>query len=295
MTAHPDALELRTVAAHRSALQQMVEVWRYRELLGGLVRKELKVRYKNSALGFLWSMVQPVFLLVVYAVVFDILGAGFPDFAIWVLCGLIVWTMVSTTMTTATQAVTGNAYLVSKVTFPRVILPMATMGSALVHFLLQLATLGVVLLVVQHGIAWDQVWLLPLAVVVLVLFCAGLGTLLSVVNVYARDTQHLLDMLLMAFFWATPIVYQYQRAAAWFDGQGLPGWLPLLNPMTSVVIAVQRVVYGVTSIDGTDLLPAASSWWYARNLAVVGAAGIALFIVALRVFDRAEGNFAEVL
>lgn len=295
MAAHPDDLELRTVAAHRTVRQQFVEGWRYRELLSGLVRKELKVRYKNSVLGFAWSMIQPVFLLVVYSVVFDILGAGFPEFAIWLLCGLIVWTMVSTTMTTATQSVTSNAYLVSKVTFPRAVLPIATLGSALVHFMLQLATLGVVLLVVQHGIAWDQLWLLPMAIVVVVLFSAGLGTLLSLVNVYARDTQHLLDMLLMALFWATPIVYQYQRAAVWFDGRGMPSWLPLLNPITSVVIAFQRVIYGRTSIDGTALLPEVGSWWYARNLLIVGAVGAVLFVVALRIFDRAEGNFAEVL
>ena len=170
-----------------------MDVWRYRELVGGLIAKELKVRYKNSALGFLWSMAQPVFLLVVYTVVFSILGAGFRNFAVWVMSGLIVWSMLSTTLTTAAQSVTGNSYLVSKVTFPRIILPLATLGSALVHFALQMATLAVLLLAFGHDIAWSQMWLVPIAVVVVAVLAAALGSLLSVINVYARDTQPLVD------------------------------------------------------------------------------------------------------
>lgn len=287
--------ELRTIAAHRSVRQHLADIWRYRELVASLVGKELKVRYKNSVLGFLWSMVQPVFLLLVYSLVFSILGAGFENFAIWLLCGLIVWTMTTTSMTTSAQSVTGNGYLVSKVAFPRVVLPISTMGSAFVHLLLQLATLAVILLIVRHPVAWGQTWLIPIALATTVIMCTGLGILLSTLNVYARDTQHLLDMLLIAWFWLTPIIYQYERAAQWFVGHGFPSWLPLLNPMTSVVIALQRAVYGSTSAGDTVLLPDLSSWWYARNLLVVAALASLLTVLALRVFDRAEGNFAEVL
>ena len=182
-------------------------------------------------------MAQPVFLLVVYTIVFSILGAGFRNFAVWVMSGLIVWSMLSTTLTTAAQSVTGNSYLVSKVTFPRIILPLATLGSALVHFALQMATLAVLLLAFGHDIAWSQMWLVPIAVVVVAVLAAALGALLSVINVYARDTQHLLHLLMIAWFWATPIIYQYQRATHWLAVRSMPTWLPLLNPMTPVVTA----------------------------------------------------------
>lgn len=287
--------ELRTIAAHRSVREHLVDIWRYRELVVSLIGKELKVRYKNSVLGFLWSMVQPVFLLLVYSMVFSILGAGFEDFAIWLLCGLIVWTMTSTAMSTSAQSITSNGYLVSKVAFPRVVLPISTLGSALVHFLLQLATLAVILLVVRHPVAWSHVWLVPLALVTTVIVCAGVGIMLSALNVYARDTQHLLDMLLVAWFWLTPVLYQYERASQWFTSHGFPAWLPLVNPMTSVVIALQRSIYGSTSAGATALLPDLSAWWYARNLLIVAMIASLVTVIALRVFDRAEGNFAEVL
>src|SRR5262245_7817567 len=157
--------ELRPMAARRTILGHAREISRYRELIGMLVRKELKVRYQHSFLGFTWSMIQPLFLLVVYSVVFAILGAGFAQFAIWVLCGLLVWTLISTSLTSATQSITSNASLVGKVRFPRAVLPLSSVGAALVHFCLQAIAFAVVLLVTRHAVAWDYVWLLPLALV----------------------------------------------------------------------------------------------------------------------------------
>lgn len=287
--------ELRVISARRSLRVHVAEIWEYRELLDGLIRKELKVRYKNSVLGFLWSMVQPVFLLGVYTLVFSILGAGFDNFPIWLLCGLVPWTLVSTTLSTSATAVVVNQHLVSKVPFPRAVLPLATLGSAVVHFLLQMLAFGVVLLVVWHPIAWGYLWLLPLALVATALLLSGMSLLLAVLNVYARDTQHLLELALVAMFWANPILYQYERAAEWFKNEGLPGWLPLLNPFTSIITTFQRTIYGTASAGDTQLLPEVSQWWYARNLGLVSLLGIGLLLLGLHIFDRAEGNFAEVL
>lgn len=273
----------------------IAEIWEYRELLGGLIRKELKVRYKNSILGFVWSMVQPIFLLAVYTLVFNILGAGFDDFGIWLLCGLIPWTLVSTTLSTAASSVVINQGLVSKVPFPRGVLPLATLGSALVHFVLQMCAFGVVLLIIWHPVDWGYMWLLPIALLVTAMLLAGMSLLLSVLNVYARDTQHLLELALVAMFWANPIVYQYERAAVWFRNEGIPTWLPLLNPFTSIITTFQRAIYGRTSAGSTRLLPEVTQWWYLRNLTLVGVAAIGLMLLGLFIFDRAEGNFAEVL
>ncbi|MDP2290554.1 MAG: ABC transporter permease [Actinomycetota bacterium] len=287
--------ELRIISAHRKMRVHVAEIWEYRELLDGLIRKELKVRYKNSVLGFVWSMVQPVFLLGVYTLVFSILGAGFDDFPIWLLCGLIPWTLVSTTLSTATTSVVANQGLVSKVPFPRAVLPLATLGSALVHFVLQMCAFGIVLVIVWHPVDWSYIWLLPIALLVTAMLLAGMSLVLATLNVYARDTQHLLELALVAMFWANPIVYQYERAAVWFKGQGLPGWLPLLNPFTSVITTFQRTIYGTARAGEMQLLPDVTQWWYLRNLTLVGVLAVCLMLLGLFIFDRAEGNFAEVL
>jgi ABC-2 type transport system permease protein len=295
MTNAGPSSELRIISARRSIPAHIAEIWAFRELLGGLIRKELKVRYKNSVLGFAWSMAQPVFLLVVYSFVFSILGAGFDGFAIWLLCGLVVWTLVSTTLVTSVQSITVNANLVGKVPFPRAVLPLAAFGSALVHFALQFGTFAVIVLVAQHPIDAAYIWLLPIAIVALSALLAAGSLLLSVANVHARDTQHLLELALIAMFWANPIVYEYERAAQWFTEHDLPSSLMLLNPLTSVIITFQRAIYGEASVGDRPLLPDESVWWYLRNLCIVGAVSVALLAFALWLFDRAEGSLAEVV
>ena len=290
---HPG--DLRVVSARRSIPTHLREIWGFRELLGSLIRKELKVRYKNSVLGFAWSMAQPVFLLVVYTFVFSVLGQGFERFSIWLLCGLIVWTLISTTLVTATQSITANANLVGKVPFPRAVLPLAAFGSAFVHFMLQFATFAVILLVTRHDIDFGYVWLLPLALLSLSVLLAAMALAFAVVNVHARDTQHLLDLALVAMFWANPIVYEYQRAATWFSSHNLPSWLPLLNPFATVITTFQRAIYGRAAVGGRQLLPDTGPWWYLRNIGIVGGVSVGLLAWALWFFDRSEGNLAEVL
>jgi ABC-2 type transport system permease protein len=287
--------ELRIIAARRSNRIHVQEIWEYRELLLGLVNKELKVRYKNSVLGFFWSMAQPVFLLLVYGVAFSILKAGFDKFAVWLMCGLIVWTFAGTTLSTSVQSITANQHLVSKVSFPRAVLPLASLGASLVHFFLQSVAFGIVLLVLRHPVDWSYVWLLPIAAAVLTMFLSSLALLLSTVNVYARDTQHLLDLALQGMFWAIPVLYEYQRVSNWFVGHGWPSWTPLLNPFTPVVITFQRAVYGTAFVGDRQLLPDTSQWWYLRNLGVLALFSLALIAIGLRAFDKAEGNFAEIL
>jgi len=175
------------------------------------------------------------------------------------------------------------------------VLPLATLGSALVHFVLQMCAFGIVLVIVWHPVDWSYIWLLPLALLVTAMLLAGMSLVLATLNVYARDTQHLLELALVAMFWANPIVYQYERAAVWFKDQGLPGWLPLLNPFTSVITTFQRTIYGTARAGTTQLLPDVTQWWYLRNLTLVGVLAVSLMLLGLFIFDRAEGNFAEVL
>ena len=216
--------------------ERIARLWHYRELLVAMVRTELKVRYKNSALGFAWSLVNPLLYLVVFYIAFDlILGAGIPAFPLFLLSGLLVWNLFSAGLGAATGSVVGNAGLIKKVSFPREILPLASIGAALVHFFLQSAVLAAAFLVTRWNVAWAYIPLLPLALISLLLLTAGLGILLGSINVYLRDTQHFLELALLAWFWMTPIVYGFMtigRRGGWGEK------VYMLNPVTPVVIAV---------------------------------------------------------
>jgi ABC-2 type transport system permease protein len=289
------------IAPGRSVVHRMQAVWRYRELLVGLIRKELKVKYKDSSLGFFWSMLNPAMYLAVFYVVFQvILGSGIPYFAIYLLSGLLSWNLFSGSLTAATGSIVNNGSLVNKVFFPREILPLATVGANLVHFFLQAIVLLLALVVFQYGVALEYLWLVLPAMVVVLVLTAGLAILFSALNVYARDLQHLLELVLLAWFWMTPIVYPWQLPADKLGEHGLSSSLTLLNPMVSVVTTLQRAIYGTDSyVDsaGTTIhvLPDGGPLWYLRNLGLVGLVAVGIFVVAVHVFGRLEANFAEEL
>jgi ABC-2 type transport system permease protein len=282
--------------------ERVTEIWRYRELLVAFSRTELKVKYKNSVLGFVWSMLNPALYLAVYWVVFDlILGTGIPNFPIFLLSGILVWNLFATSLGSATSSVVANAGLVRKVSFPREILPLASVGAALVHFFLQAIVLVLALVVFQYQVAWAYLPLLPVALFALLFFVAALGVLLGSINVYLRDTAHFVELALIAWFFMTPIVYPYETVAAKL---GDKSWIFLLNPITDIVLTFQRAIYGQVSgaktTDGvttvTKILPqGVDQWWYLWHLGIVILASAALFLLALTVFGRAEGNFAEEL
>jgi ABC-type polysaccharide/polyol phosphate export permease len=302
--------ELHLVAPRQPVSAHLRDIWRFRELLRNLVRKELKVKYKNSALGFVWSMLNPLFLLAVYGVAFNILGTAFDYFTIWLLIGILVWNLFATAVMASTSSITANGYLVNKVRFPREVLPLASVGAALVHFFLQSTVLIAVLAVVRYNVDWTYMWLVPIALVTLLVFAAGLGILFSAMNVYLRDTGHLLELWMMAWFWLSPILYGYMLVADKLLSAGVNANLLLLNPVTAPLISFQRALYGKATIvdtkldpatgktvvvSTTHLLPDASVMWYLRNLAVVLFASTLLLLLAIKIFDKAEGNFAEVM
>jgi ABC-2 type transport system permease protein len=285
----------------RSVPQQVGAVWRYRELLGNLVRKELKVRYKNSSLGFLWSMLNPLMYLLVFYVVFQlVLRSGIPYYPVFMLSGLLAWNLFAASLSGATSAITGNASLVNKVWFPREILPLASIAANFVHFLLQGLVLLAALAVFRFDVDWGYTWLVLPALLALLLLTTSLSVFLAAANVYARDTQHLLELAMMAWIWMTPIVYAWDLQASELARRGASPMLTLLNPMTSITLAFQRALYGIETFRNADgdvqrVLPIESPLWYARNLLVVGAVAAVLLFLAMRLFARSEGSFAEEL
>jgi len=290
----------RIVTPTVSVRQRLREIWLSRELLIYLVRTEIKVKYKNSVLGLVWSMVAPAMTLAIYFFVFSvILNNKQPNFVIFLFAGLLIWNLFSLGVLTGTGVVVNNAGIVKKVSFPREILSLAAVGSACVFFFFQAIVL-VVFLVVLHTVP-DFAYLpvLLLALVAGVVLASAIAVLLSAVNVYLRDTQHLIEVVLTAWFWACPIVYSFQaQIESRLGPKGLT-WIYFLNPLVPLVLSFQRCIYAQTVVPvhgvQTAVLPPNGMLWYVGLDLGVLFLGAVFFLVALAAFSRLEGNFAEEL
>jgi ABC-2 type transport system permease protein len=275
--------------------QRLRELFGHREVLANLIRKETKVKYKSSVLGVAWSMLNPVLYLVVFYVVFTFfLRSGIANFVVYLLAGIVPWTLFATGLQGATGSVVANGPLVTKVAFPREILPLSAIGAALVNFGYQSLVLVGALLVFTYPFFGPALVLVPLALVILLLFLAALGLATSAFNVRYRDTHHLVDLALLAWFWVTPIVYQGAKLVAENLGDRA-AQLYLLNPMANVVLAFQRALYGGSSPEAVAELPDPGIAWYAGRLAVLGLVSVLLLYLTWRTFYRMSGDFAEEL
>ena len=289
----------RVVSPTISVRKRLHEIWLSRELLIYLVRTEIKVKYKNSALGLVWSMVAPAMTLAIYFFVFSVvLGNKMPNFVIFLFSGLLLWNLFSLGVLTGTGVVVNNAGIVKKVSFPREILALAAVGSACVFFFFQAIVMVIFMVVLQAppDVAYFPV--LVLALITGVILASALSVLLSSINVYLRDTQHLIEVVLTAWFWACPIVYSYWTVEKKLGPRGLT-WIYFLNPVTPLVLAFQRCLYAhpVVTIQGTvtQVLPTQGYLWYVVLVLSVLVLSVLLFLIALAVFGRLEGNFAEEL
>jgi ABC-2 type transport system permease protein len=280
------------------------ELFRSRELLVNLIRKELKVRYKNSFLGFFWSMLHPLLYLLVFYVVFNVfLPGGPPFFHIYFLAGLLPWTLFATSLVQAAGSVTNNASLVKKVYFPREVLPLSAIGAGLFHFFLQFLVLVAFVVVTRYPFPGTALLLVPTALAVAILFLIGPSLLAAASNVKARDVQYFLEIGLLAWFWMTPIVYPSALVAGRLAGESLGGisllGIYLANPMARVVLAFQRGVYGMVSPvrDGqpVPVLIDAPLGWYFQGLVYAAAAGLVLVAIGWWAFHRLDASFAEEL
>jgi ABC-2 type transport system permease protein len=240
-------------------------MWRARELFAYLVRKEIKVKYKNSVLGFLWSMLNPALTLAVFYVLFTyFLPNGIPYFVIYMFSAMLVWNLFQTGVLSGTTAVVVNAGIVKKVAFPREILVLASVGSAFVYFFYQSLVMIAFMVAFHHSPAWGEIWLLIPALAAIVVFACALAIFLSAVNVYMRDTQHLIEVLLVAWFWAIPTVYAFsgrvqqslQRHTILFIPHTKLIWLYFSNPVTPVVMTFQRFFYNIWNAQSTKLTAA---------------------------------------
>lgn len=295
--------ELRVISPRQTVRMQLREIWNYRELLGGLVRKELKVKYKDSVLGFLWSLLNPALYLVVYYYMFAlVLRAAIPRFAMFLICGLLVWNFFQGSLGAATSAVVNNASIVKKVAFPRSILALASVGASLVHFILQCIVLLGALAIFKQAPDVAYIPVALFALLTLVIFTSAISVFLSAVNVPFRDTQHLVELVLLAWFWATPVCYTFMMIADKLSEKGWSGEWYLINPLVIVVLAMQRTFYvhqDVINVNDkvskVQVLPHVDIAWYMSRLGILLAVSVVMFFLALKVFDRFQSRFAEEL
>jgi ABC-2 type transport system permease protein len=270
------------------------------ELLAELVRKDLKVKYKNSALGFVWSLANPLLYLAVFTLVFSVfLKNGVPWFAVLFMAGLLVWNFFNLATLSATGAVVGNANLVRKVRFPRIVLPLASVGFAGVHFVLQMLVFLVFLVPFYPEAFGPQLWLAVPALAVALAFTVAMSLLASALNVRYRDVEHLLEIALLAWFWLTPIVYRVTLVQENFSKAPWLFKVYMANPMTAVVVAMQRAIYRfpVVTADGKPLriLPEDGYAFYLRWLGVAAVISVVLLGIGLWTFRRLQADFAEEL
>jgi ABC-2 type transport system permease protein len=288
-------------------IRRLRHLWSYREILVNLTRKEVKVKYTSSVLGTAWSMLNPLMYLLVFTFVFEVvLKSGIPNFPIYLLSGLLAWNLFSGSLTLSARSVVDNANLVKKVYFPREVLPLASIGASIVDFLLQGIVLIAFMVVERYfGNLGLGLLLLPLTMIALLLFTTALALWVGALNVKYRDTQHLLNLALLTWFWLTPVVYsmgslQYRLQNTRY-GNRLVWTYFLLNPMASIIAGFQRALYGTVNPPeyaannpGTLLLNT-SLGGQAALLGIVCGISIVLILVFWRLFFRQAGDFAEEL
>ncbi len=279
------------------------DVYARREILLNLVRKELKVKYASSVLGAAWSLLNPVVFLAVFTFVTRITGNTLPHYPVYLLSGLLAWNLFSISLTTGARSVIDNANLVKKVSFPREILPLSSIGVALVDYVLQMGVLLLFMIVTGYGFRWPEIALLPLAFLTLLAFTAAMTFWMAAVNVRYRDVQHLLNVGLLVWFWMTPIVYatylvQRELAGRTFLGISLFR-IYLLNPLTPIVEGLHRALYAVVApvVDGTPkpILANESVAWVAGILFAVLVGSVILLRLTWGLYFRMSGDFAEEL
>jgi lipopolysaccharide transport system permease protein len=257
----------------------LARLLRYRGLIQSLVARELKARYRGSVLGFFWSFINPLMLLLVYSFVFQYIldqrGMGLPHYELFLFCGLLPWTWFASSLIESSGVLISGGNLIKKVLFPAEILPIVTVLANMVHFCFGLSILAVFLLWSQWlpdpaGLLW-----FPVAVFIQLIFTLGCALILSAVTVHFRDVRDILGNLMTFWFFATPIIYPYLRMEDW--QMRLLNW----NPFTHLAITYQEILY----FDG----PVGHWKW----LLALGVASCLFFLLGYFVFDRLRDTFAE--
>ena len=268
-------------------LHNLRQLLRYRGLIQSLVARELKARYRGSVLGFFWSFINPLLLLLIYTFVFAVVmpgarGGGTEPYALFMFCGILPWTWFSSSLTEAANVLISGGNLIKKVLFPAEILPIVTVLANMIHYFFGLVILAGFLMWYQRPLNVGELALFPLVVLVQLVLTTAFALILSALTVHFRDIRDILSNLLTFWFFATPIIYPYFMFRDPLTGQ--EKWqaqLLKLNPFTHLAITYQEILF----FNG----PVGHLKW----LLVLGAISIGFFLLAYWLFDRLRDTFAE--
>lgn len=258
--------------------ESLKELFSYRSMIRNLVKREIRGRYKGSILGFVWNFLVPLVQILVYIMVFtQIFRSNIDHYAIYLVSGIIFWNWFSESATEGSGTIIANGDMVKKIYFPRSVLPLTMTISKMVNFFIMLMVFFVILIIVDHGFSPIALLGLPAVILISFVFIAGITLLLSSIDVYIRDTQYLVNVLMMAWIWITPIMYNRD-----FIENDMIQNLLALNPMTYFVSLFQDILYWKQLPDAFDVL-----------ICVILA--VAMMIIGAAVFKHLEKDFAEVL
>jgi ABC-type polysaccharide/polyol phosphate export permease len=267
--------------------------YEFRYLLNNLVIRDIKARYKNSVLGILWSMLNPLGLMVVFTAVFSVMGRGqnYRHYPVFVLVGIVPWNFFSSSLATGAMTIISNAPLVKKVYFPRELLPTASLLSNLVNFFFTFLVLIIFVYAFGIGLTIHALWV-PFILITQLIFTLGIILFLSAVSVFYRDVLMILDVGLTAWFFLTPIFYPFEffsnSSTIWgitFNPAQIMRWL---NPMASIVDSYRTVLWGTQGSTG----PVSMDPIFLLRTFVTA---VLVFIVGYIIFIRTEHLFGEKL
>lgn len=257
----------------------LAELWKYRELLYFLVWRDVKVRYKQTVLGAAWAVLQPLTMMVVFSLFLGRLGNmahGDWPYPLFVFSGLLPWTFFSTAIAQAGSSIIGNQNLVTKIYFPRLFIPMGTVGAALVDLAIACGMLAVLMAYYAVWPARTVVWL-PFLVLLLALAATGVGVMLSALTVAYRDFRYVVPFMVQLWMFATPTIYMQA------DQVVSPKWhsvLPL-NPVFGLILNFRQAALG-GPLD-----------WHA--LGISSGVSVAMLVIGCLYFRRVERSFADII
>ena len=260
-------------------LHNLAQLPRYRGLIQSLVARELKARYRGSVLGFFWSFINPLTLLLIYTFVFKyVMPAavkGADPYPLFMFCGILPWTWFASSLVESSGVLISGGNLIKKVLFPAEILPIVTVTANMIHFFLALPILVVFLIVYRAPLTVSELLWFPFVVAVQYVFTLGCALILSALTVHFRDIKDILSNVLTLWFFATPIIYPYLFAPD--IAKRFLNW----NPMAHIVISYQEILF----FNGPF-----GHWKWLLALAV---ASVGLFLAGYWIFDRLRDSFAE--
>ncbi len=258
-------------------MKRIKEIYNYREMINGLVRKDLRGRYKGSVLGFGWTFVNPLLQLIVYTMVFSvIMRAGIENYYVFLFVALVPWIFFAAAITGGSSSVLASGDMVKKIYFPREVLPIAYVTSAFVNMVLSFVVVLLVLLVTGYGINFVALLFMPIIMLVEYLLALGIALISSACTVYLRDLEYILGIIAMAWQFLTPVMYSSDMVPEAL----LPIWN--LNPMKAVIEAYRQILYFKQIPELSTLLTAT-------------VLGVAFLVIGYIVFDKLQKGFAEEL